>query len=76
MSRIMSLTPKEDYHLEVVLDNGSSVTLNFMNRLHTARFGMLTDKEFFCCVSTDGKYIRWDNKVEISLNEVIQFLQR
>lgn len=76
MSKITGLTPQEDYRLEVQLDNGSSVTLNLESRLGTLRFGMLTDKELFRQATTDGSYIRWDNKVEISVNEMFQLAQK
>ena len=54
MSRIKSVVPKEDYRLEVLLDNGSSVILNLKSRLGTVRFGMLKDKDIFERVTTDG----------------------
>ena len=76
MSRITGLIPQEDYRLEVQLDNGSSVTLNMESRLRTIRFGMLADRELFKKVDTDGSFIRWDDKVEISVNEVFQLAQK
>lgn len=76
MSRIMQVLPKEDYRLEVQLDNGSSVILNLKNKLGTVRFGMISDIELFRRASTDGSYIRWDNKVEISVNEVFQLARK
>lgn len=72
MSRIKSVVPKESYRLEVQLDNGSCVTLNLESRLNTLRFGLLSDEQFFKTVTTDGIYIRWDNKIEISVNELFQ----
>lgn len=76
MSHIKSVVPKEDYKLEVFLDNGSSITLNLESRLQTVRFGVLADKEFFRQATTDGSFIRWDNKIEISVNEVFQLAQK
>jgi len=76
MSRITSLVPQEDYRLEVQLDNGSSVTLNLESRLRTLRFGMLTDKELFRQATTDGCFICWGEKVEISVNELFQLAQK
>ncbi|MDP4182112.1 MAG: DUF2442 domain-containing protein [Bacillota bacterium] len=76
MSRIESVVPKANYCLEVLLDNGSSVTLNMTNRLRTLRFSLLEDKEFFRQVTTDGICIRWDNKIEISMNELFQLVQK
>ncbi|MEA4932482.1 MAG: DUF2442 domain-containing protein [Lawsonibacter sp.] len=76
MSKIIDLVPQEDYRLEVKLDNGSSVILSLKSRLETMRFGILADKELFGRAVTDGSYIRWDNKVEVSLNELFQLAQK
>lgn len=76
MTRIKDVIPKDDYCLEVLLDNGSSVMLNLESRLQTVRFGMLSDKQFFETVTTDGICIRWGNKIEISVNEVFQLAQK
>lgn len=76
VSHIIKVIPKEDYCLEVLLENGSSVILNLKSRIGTVRFGMLADKSFFKQATTDGSYIRWDNKIEISVNEVFQLAQK
>ena len=59
MSNIKKVMPKEDFKLEILLDNDSSVILNMKNRINSIRFGMLSDIEFFRCVTTDGKYVGW-----------------
>lgn len=76
MSKIMRVIPKEDYCLEIVLDNGSSVNLSLKSRLETIRFGLLGDETFFQKAVTDGICISWEGKVEISLNEAFQLAQR
>lgn len=76
MSSIKKVIPHEDYCLEVFLDNGSSVILDMKNRLHTIRFGVLSDKELFYRATTDGCYIKWSNVLEISINEVFQLIQK
>lgn len=76
MSHITEVVPKDGYKLEVHLENGSSITLNLEDRLQTVRFGMLADKEFFRQATTDGSYIRWGNKLEISVNELFQLAQK
>lgn len=76
MSYIIKVVPKEAYRLEVQLDNGSSILLSMENRLHTIRFGMLKDKEFFDQVTTDGHYIRWGNLIEVSVHEIFQLVQK
>jgi hypothetical protein len=58
------------------MENGSSVVLNLESRLQTVRFGVLADRELFNRAATDGTYIRWDKKVEISVDEVFQLAQK
>lgn len=76
MGRIVSVTPKDDYCLVIELDNGNSVNLDFKSRLHTVRFSMLSDKEYFNTVTTDGTCVRWNYKIEISLSEVFELAQK
>jgi len=76
MSRIVSVTPKDNYCLEIVLDNGNSVMTGFKSRLHTVRFSILSDKEYFSTVTTDGSFVRWNYKIEISVNEIFELAQK
>lgn len=76
MTQIKSVVPKDNYILDVMLSNGNSVILNMESRLSTIRFGLLKDKEFFDKVATDGNFIRWENKIEISTSEVFQLVQK
>lgn len=76
MSHIKQVVPMDNFRLEVLLDNGCSVILNLASKLETVRFGMLADEMFFKHVTTDGSYIRWDNKIEISVNEVFQLANK
>jgi hypothetical protein len=76
MSCIIKVIPMDDYNLNIQLDNGSSVILNLKSRLETLRFGVISDIELFRRAKTDGSYIRWDNKLEISVNEVFQLAQK
>jgi len=74
--RIKAVMPKEDYQIEVMLDNGSSVSLNMKNRLGTVRFRRLADKEFFQKVTTDGSLVLWGDEVEMSISEVFQLARK
>lgn len=76
MTQIKSVVPREDYRLEVLLENGSSIILNLADKLNTIRFGLLEDKAFFRQVTTDGTLVKWDNKIEISTSEVFQLAQK
>lgn len=76
LSHIKRVVPQADYKLEIMFENGSSLILNMENKLGTVRFGMLSNKEFFQQAITDGNYVKWDNKIEISASEVFQLAQK
>jgi hypothetical protein len=76
VSQIINVVPKEDYCLEIILDNGSSIYLSLKSRLETIRFGELANAELFKKATTDGICITWDGKVEISLSEAFQLAQK
>ena len=76
MSLIQTVIPKDNYCIEVLLDNGSSIVLNLESRLQTIRFGVLSNQELFRRATTDGTYIRWDKKVELSVDEVFQLARK
>jgi hypothetical protein len=76
MVQIKNVIPLDGYRLEVSLENGSSLTLDFTNRLGTVRFGLLADPAFFRRAQTDGTVIKWDNKIEISAGELFQLAQK
>ena len=76
MIHITKVKPLENYCLEVQLDNGSSVILSLRSRLGTVRFGLLKDEVFFHSVTTDGSCIRWGNKIELSISEIFQLVQK
>ena len=76
MSQIINVVPKEDYCLDIILDNGSSIQLSLKSRLETIRFGILADAELFRKATTNGICINWEGKVEISLNEAFQLAQK
>lgn len=76
MVLIESVIAQKEYKLQVNLENGSSIILDFSDRLHTVRFGLLINEDFFQAVTTNGHFIRWENKIEISLSEVFQLAQK
>ena len=76
MTEIKEVHAKKDFRLEVILDNGSNIVLNMQPKLHTMRFGLLRDPEFFRCVETDGSMIYWDSKVELSISEVFEMIKK
>ena len=76
VSQIINVVPKEDYCLDIILDNGSSIQLSLKSRLETIRFGILADAELFKKATTNGICINWEGKLEISLSEAFQLVQK
>lgn len=76
MTQIKSVVAKDDHQLEVTLENGSSIVINMTNRLNTIRFALLRDIEVFKNVTTDGNFVRWKDKIEISITELCQLAQK
>lgn len=76
MTHIERIAIHENYLLEAHLNNGSIITLSLKNRVKTLRFAFLADPDFFARAATDGRFIRWDDKVEISLSELFQLAQK
>lgn len=75
LSSIVKVIPREGYQLEVYLQNGHSVTLNMAGRLKTLRFGELKDEALFRKAATDGSFVRWNDRIEISVRELFQLAQ-
>ena len=76
VSYIKSVIPKDDFKIEVQIDNDCTIILSLKSRLETVRFSLLSKEKFFCLVTTDGNYIRWLNKVEISISELFLMVQK
>lgn len=75
MSIIVQVVPKAGHQLEVRLENGHSVILDMASRLGTLRFGELSDEALFRQAVTDGSFIRWNDRIEISVRELFQLAQ-
>ena len=76
MSHIERIAIQDNYILEAFLDNGSIIILNLKSRLGTLRFALLSDPVFFASATTDGRFVRWGEKIEISLAELFQLAQK
>lgn len=75
VSSIVKVVPRAGYQLDVYLQNGHSVTLNMAGRLGTLRFGELKEETLFRQAATDGSFIRWNDRIEISVRELFQLAQ-
>lgn len=76
MRYIRGVHALDGYKLEVMIDNGNCVILDFEERLETIRFACLREDTIFQNVSTDGNFIFWGNSVELSILEVFEMMQK
>lgn len=76
MAQIECVIPRAGHRLEVQFTNGTIIVLNLAERIHTVRFGLLADEGFFRRAVTDGDFVRWANKIEISATELFQLAQK
>jgi hypothetical protein len=71
MRKIKNVIPDKNRILHIYLDNGESIILDMEPMIDTIRFGLLEDESLFKRASTDGYFINWENKVELSINELL-----
>ena len=76
MVKMVGVIPKSDRCLEIHFNNHHAVILDLAQKIRTVRFSCLNDETIFENASTDGSFIRWGKKVEISLSEVMQLIQK
>lgn len=77
MPMIKSVVACEDYRVLVELSNGHAIILDMECKLNTIRFSMLSNKDIFKKVYTDGFSVLWQHGVvRLNFAEIIQMLQR
>jgi hypothetical protein len=63
MGTICSVIPLEGYRLLMELETGSSITVDLLPKLKTARFAELADQSVFYDVKTDGETVIWGGSI-------------
>lgn len=77
MVKITNVIPKDDYTLSIELNNLHKIIFNMRPKLNTVRFSKLRDKEKFKSFKIDnGNTIFWDNFCMISIDEIINSIER
>ena len=75
---IKSVRALPDYQLEVVMETGAVVNLDFHTRLRSVRFGALEDEMLFRSVRTDGNYLLFSDgnrdRVQIGAKELMDIV--
>lgn len=70
--RIVKIEMMDDYKIGIWLGNGMFFSYDFEAKVKTARFWELQDIELFKTAElVAGKIIRWNDMMEISIDEMI-----
>lgn len=69
MSKIIGVTPHEDYTLTLSFDDGSKLTFNMQKKVETAQFHKLKENGLFANVRFSDKSVFWAEK-EPSASEI------
>ena len=73
MSYIRKVLPMQGHRLYVEMESGSTVTVEFRNKLRTAKYAELADETLFGTAVTDGDYVIWGGgRVKLTVNELIE----
>lgn len=76
MGKIIEVILGENYLVTVRFDSNHSVTINMKEKLHTARFSELRDKQVFNAAKTDGKSVHWPGGISLAISEIIEIVIR
>lgn len=72
MGTIRTVIPLDGYRLLIELNTGSSITVDLLPKLKTARFAELKDHRVFQDVKTDSEIVIWgDGILKIPVFELI-----
>ena len=72
MEKITEVILGEEYQLTIRFDNHQSVSIDMKNKLHTARFSEIRNKQRFDMVKTDGKLVYWPDGISLSISEIME----
>lgn len=78
MALIKKVVPLQNHKMEIELDTGHEIILDFSDKIQKSRFKVLEKDDIFydVDVSSDGLYINWKNgKFKISLGEICDILR-
>lgn len=76
MRKIAEVIPGADYLITVRFDNNYAVIIDMKQKLYTARFSELRNKEVYNSATTDGKSILWPGGMSIAITEIKEFIKK
>lgn len=72
---IKAVMPMKDFRLYMEMEGGSTATVDFSNKLHTAKFAELKDETIFRSAITDGDYVIWGGgRIRLTVNELMEVI--
>ena len=75
MNYIKTVLPMKGYRLFMEMESGSTVTVDFSGKLHTAKYAELADEAFFKTATTDGDYVTWGGgRLCLTVNELMELV--
>ncbi len=75
MSYISAVLPMKDFRLFMVMEGGSTATVDLSGKLHTAKYAELADEGFFRTARTDGDYVIWgEGRLRLTVNELMEVI--
>jgi hypothetical protein len=73
MRYIKSVLPMPGYRLQMEMESGSIVTVDFSSKLRTAKCAELADEKLFMTATTDGDYVTWGRgQVRLTVYELME----
>lgn len=77
MPEIQRVTAREDFTLCIELTNNHKIIYDMSPSLKTVRFAKLANYTLFsACAVQDGSTIVWDNLCQITIDEIVNRLER
>ena len=77
MPKITNVTPKDDYTIEIELDNRHRIIYDMKQRLQSVRFCGLSDISRFKAIHIEnGNTLVWDRLCQITIDEIINLIER
>lgn len=77
MPEIQRVTARHDFTLCIELTNNHKIVYDMSPSLKTVRFAKLANYTLFsACTVQDGSTIVWDNLCQITIDEIVNRLER
>ncbi len=73
--RIVSMTPHNDYTIDLILSDGRKLKLNMRNFLNSPAYKKLLNLGFFLSAKHDFRIIYWDDMHDMHIDQILNFAE-